>query len=463
VLQRKCACGSPAGTFGECEACAKERPAVRRDGAGRDAPGSVPPIVHEVLRSPGQPLDPATRAFMEPRFGHDFSRVRVHADARAAESARAVNALAYAVGRDVVFGAGRHAPQTKAGQALLAHELAHVVQQRQATASGELSIGLENDPHEREAETAARSLAMPFPDRQRSSEAKLQRVPAELVADSEASDEAVESLEEEEASVTQDDQEEEEEEEEEETEEQEDEEEQDDSLEACLSSIVGTEGHASPEVNSAGVIGPNGNGGKRRRNTRARSVDECFDFSKRRKRSGKPKQRLHKKRRKIKWLKCCIEYDLSSLNSEQLPAGRQPDISDQETNRDLPPLPRGCSYTVQWDMHAIPDHITISDNKTGQVYWDENKAGTGECQIPGPADVHIRVVPHPTMKPTAYNYTITKSCGRVKRIKACYFLGGIPLKPKITYIPYDPKKDYSKKCDGDSKKTPSKDEADTHR
>jgi len=90
----------------------------------------MPPIVHEVLRSPGQPLDPATRAFMEPRFGHDFSQVRVHNDARAAESARAVNAQAYTVGRDVVFGTGRYALQTGDGRKLMAHEMAHVVQQK---------------------------------------------------------------------------------------------------------------------------------------------------------------------------------------------------------------------------------------------------------------------------------------------------------------------------------------------
>jgi hypothetical protein len=88
----------------------------------------VPPIVHEVLRSPGQPLDPTTRAFMEPRFGHDFSQVRVHTDGRAAESARAVNALAYTAGRAVVFATGRYAPFTARGQSLLTHELAHVVQ-----------------------------------------------------------------------------------------------------------------------------------------------------------------------------------------------------------------------------------------------------------------------------------------------------------------------------------------------
>ena len=92
-------------------------------------PSAVPPIVHEVLHSPGQPLDAATRAFMEPRFGHDFSRVQVHSDTKAAESAWAVNALAYTVGRNVVFGEGQYAPATTMGRKLLAHELTHVVQQ----------------------------------------------------------------------------------------------------------------------------------------------------------------------------------------------------------------------------------------------------------------------------------------------------------------------------------------------
>jgi hypothetical protein len=103
---------------------------LQRRATGGAAPSAVPSIVHEVLRSPGQPLDPAIRAFMEPRFGHDFSRVRVHADGRAAESARAVDSLAYTVGRDVVFGVGQYLPGTSAGQKLLAHELSHVVQQR---------------------------------------------------------------------------------------------------------------------------------------------------------------------------------------------------------------------------------------------------------------------------------------------------------------------------------------------
>lgn len=96
---------------------------------------ALPPIVHEVLRSPGQPLDAGARAFMEPRFGRDFSGVRVHTDSQASRSARAVNALAYTVGRDVVFGAGQYAPKTAEGQGLLAHELTHVVQQGQGQGS----------------------------------------------------------------------------------------------------------------------------------------------------------------------------------------------------------------------------------------------------------------------------------------------------------------------------------------
>jgi len=91
----------------------------------------VPAIVHDVLNDGrGQPLDAETRAFMEPRFGHDFSQVRVHTDTQAAESARTVNALAYTVGRDVVFGAGLYAPNTRMGQKLIAHELMHTIQQQ---------------------------------------------------------------------------------------------------------------------------------------------------------------------------------------------------------------------------------------------------------------------------------------------------------------------------------------------
>ena len=83
----------------------------------------------QAQRARGQPLPTSVRTFFEPRFERDFSQVRVHADAHAAESAQAVQALAYTVGSDIVFGAGQYAPATTAGQRLLAHELTHVVQQ----------------------------------------------------------------------------------------------------------------------------------------------------------------------------------------------------------------------------------------------------------------------------------------------------------------------------------------------
>lgn len=102
---------------------------VARSAAGGAGEGPAPPIVHEVLRGSGAPLDGATRGDFERRLGLDLSGVRVHEGDRAAESARAVDAAAYTVGSDIVFGAGRYAPQSAAGRRLLAHELAHVAQQ----------------------------------------------------------------------------------------------------------------------------------------------------------------------------------------------------------------------------------------------------------------------------------------------------------------------------------------------
>jgi hypothetical protein len=102
--------------------------------AQSSAPSSqdAPPIVRDTLRSPGRPLDATTRNFFEPRLGHDLSDVRLHTDAQAARSARSVEAHAYTVGSHIAFDAGRYAPTTNAGQRLLAHELAHVIQQRDA-------------------------------------------------------------------------------------------------------------------------------------------------------------------------------------------------------------------------------------------------------------------------------------------------------------------------------------------
>jgi hypothetical protein len=99
-------------------------------GAGSAPLADVPPVVNEVLRSAGRPLDAVVRTFMEPRFGYDFSQVRVHTDRRAAESAESIHALAYTAGQDIVFSHNTYAPSTHHGRELLAHELAHTIQQR---------------------------------------------------------------------------------------------------------------------------------------------------------------------------------------------------------------------------------------------------------------------------------------------------------------------------------------------
>jgi len=175
ILRRKCACGNHTVTGGECAACAKNKiglqrkltigasndpleqeadrvadqvmaaPAhstfsgapsrIQRD-AGQAAEGrdTAPASVGRVLAGSGRPLDMALRQDMESRFGHDFSHVRVHSGRAAEQSARDVNATAYTVGHNVVFGAGQFAPQSMAGKRLLAHELAHTIQQQVTSA-----------------------------------------------------------------------------------------------------------------------------------------------------------------------------------------------------------------------------------------------------------------------------------------------------------------------------------------
>lgn len=157
LLLRKCSCGGSAGVSGECAECGKRR-LSRRRAAGLADTAQVPPAVYDVLRAPGQSLDGATRGFMESRFGHDFSRVRIHTNMQSAGSADAVNALAYTVGNDIVFAARQYAPATASGRELLAHELAHVVQQEGAAAGvGPLRIAETNGPEEARADRAAQA------------------------------------------------------------------------------------------------------------------------------------------------------------------------------------------------------------------------------------------------------------------------------------------------------------------
>jgi hypothetical protein len=152
VIQRKCA------------TCDEDEEKIMQ---AKELPGQVsvteyqevPSIVREVLRSPGQPLDPATRAFMEPRFGHDFSNVRVHSSSTAEKSARDINAQAYTLGRNVVFVEGQYAPETTIGKKLLAHELTHVVQQASIQAAPLVQLQLSEPP----AKLITESDAISFP------------------------------------------------------------------------------------------------------------------------------------------------------------------------------------------------------------------------------------------------------------------------------------------------------------
>lgn len=144
----------------QCDACDEEdAPKVRTKPAGAPtAQGEAPAAVHDVLSTPGQPLSDATRAFFEPRFGQDFSDVRVHADSAAADSARAIGALGYTVGRHIVFADGCFAPNVDDGRRLIAHELTHTLQQTRSPASAalhDLPVSRPNDQAVFEEESVA--------------------------------------------------------------------------------------------------------------------------------------------------------------------------------------------------------------------------------------------------------------------------------------------------------------------
>ena len=191
-LQRACTCGARAGLDGQCAACRHERLIGHGHASDRTRSSEAPPLVADVLRSPGRPIDSASRTLMEARFSHhvphlpvhapkpapvmnpiaigpagsrseqeaahtaerapretglpgtdaavspisyDFSQVRIHTDARAAASAESINALAYSYGRDIAFATGQYRPETMAGRELLAHELTHVLQAPQHPAT----------------------------------------------------------------------------------------------------------------------------------------------------------------------------------------------------------------------------------------------------------------------------------------------------------------------------------------
>ena len=135
-----------------------ELPQTKRDQASDVGQTAVPPAVYEGLQSPGHPLDPGTRAFIEPRFGRNFSDVRLHTGSEANKGASAVSARAYTIGNDIVLGMGEHSPQTAEGRHLLAHELTHVLQQR-AGARPANGMSAPGDAFERQADAVADAIA----------------------------------------------------------------------------------------------------------------------------------------------------------------------------------------------------------------------------------------------------------------------------------------------------------------
>lgn len=133
----RCACGGHIGADGQCARCRALGLALKRRSTTANTPvGDARSIVAETLRRPGRPLDPSMRSLMESRTGSELSGVRIHTDAEADRSARALDARAYTVGSDIAFAAGEFAPHSREGAALLAHELTHVVQQTSGRASG---------------------------------------------------------------------------------------------------------------------------------------------------------------------------------------------------------------------------------------------------------------------------------------------------------------------------------------
>jgi hypothetical protein len=153
---RRCCGKHPCDGSGQREQILQRRPEGHRR-----VPDVAPPIVHDVLAGPGRPLTDHVRSDMGARFGHDLSGVRIHTETKAAASASAVSARAYTVGQHVVFGSGEYRPETTAGRSVLAHELAHTIQQRGTGAPGRssLRVGAVDDAAEREAGAVATEVS----------------------------------------------------------------------------------------------------------------------------------------------------------------------------------------------------------------------------------------------------------------------------------------------------------------
>lgn len=166
LLQRQCACGQHSTAGAECEECKKKNSGLlQRSASGVSTPSGDFSLVHNVLHSPGHPLDSTTRRKMDCHFGEDFRNVRLHTDRQAAQSAAAVNALAYTVGRHIVFGDGAYSPGSESGARLLRHELVHTMQQKDSALKDGAAFTIDpaDSPLETQAQAAQSDSAKPGP------------------------------------------------------------------------------------------------------------------------------------------------------------------------------------------------------------------------------------------------------------------------------------------------------------
>lgn len=160
IIQRKCSCG---GTCAQCQE-KDEQHLQRKESGGSTLPlqaNGIPQVVQSVLeRRDGYTLDPQIRSDMKAHFKQDFGQVRIHTDTTAHRAAASINAAAFTVGNSIWFGQGQYQPYTDRGRYLLAHELAHTIQQHGQISSPQRSllIGSVNDPAEAAADSAASAV-----------------------------------------------------------------------------------------------------------------------------------------------------------------------------------------------------------------------------------------------------------------------------------------------------------------
>lgn len=428
-VQRKCTGYSSGGEA--CSTCAEEEKLQRAIAPGPvesivqakhdRSQGEIAPTVPADFGAAlggGRPLPAVIRSFFEPRFGADFSGVRVHTHNEAAQVARSLNAKAFTLGRDLVFGAGQYSPETTSGKQLLAHELTHVLQQEGGRrARNEQALSLASLAQNSSVQTSGEGVIRRAPI---SGQERAADEGSDVTAESEVEDEEMEP--------------------------------EAESSDEC--ETISEESEEETATGSdLGEVSATFAAGKENKSKPKRPGWWATLMEKRRNRKECKRQGKGKKRKKGKSpkdpqtpVRCITKYE---LDQTEIASGRQPLVRNQPTNRNFVLDDPNCFYVVRWDMKDIPDRIIITDNNTNALIVDTAMvAGTGSSQfIPGPANINIQVIPNdgtdnPDNEPTVYEYKITATCGRVKKIRTCFWLGVVPMGRRVESEKFDPTKNY---------------------